>query len=92
MSIPDIMDGDHEGQACKLKRTLYVLRVAPRAWYELFSEGLTKSELTTRQFCVCVFKKEYVFLNIYLDDSLVVGKGEIVSESQTGINVNASCE
>lgn len=76
MSIPDMMNGDHEGKVCKLERTLYGLRESPRVWYELLSESLTKLGLTAVESCACIFKGEYFPLLCYVDDLLILGKDE----------------
>ncbi|KAL9249654.1 Retrovirus-related Pol polyprotein from transposon TNT 1-94-like protein [Drosera capensis] len=68
-----------EDFVCKLKKSLYVLKQAPRKWYKKFEsvicgQGYRK---TTSDHCVLVnkfFNGNFIILLLYVDDMLIVGK------------------
>ena len=64
-----------EPLVCKLKRSLYGLKVSPNLWYRKFSKILTSLGFVTYPFQSCIFKweggKVYVILIIYVDDCLL---------------------
>ena len=66
-----------EHMVCKLSRSLYGQKQAPRQWYKKFDSFMTKSGFckAEKDPC-CYFKKytdSYVFLLLYVDDMLIAG-------------------
>ena len=66
-----------EHRVCKLSRSLYGLKKAPRQWYKKIDSFMTKSGFckAEKDPC-CYFKKytdSYVFLLLYVDDMLIAG-------------------
>jgi hypothetical protein len=63
---------------CKLKKSLYDLKQAPRQWYLKFDRFMTKQGYDRCHFDNCVYFKRlengsYIILLLYVDDMLVVG-------------------
>ena len=66
-----------EHMVCKLTRSFYRLKQAPRLWYKKFDSFMIKSGFfkAEKDPC-CYFKKytySYVFLLLYVDDMLIAG-------------------
>lgn len=76
MSLPE---GYEEiNKVCRLQKALYGLKQAPLRWNEHFSNFLCKKGLTALKVEQCIFKNERgtIYLAIYVDDGLVIGKNE----------------
>ena len=62
---------------CKLTRSLYRLKKAPRQWYKKFDSFMTKSGFCkAKKDPCCYFKKyidSYVFLLLYVADMVIAG-------------------
>lgn len=67
---------DGSGRVCKLRKSLYGLKQAPRQWNAKFDEFLQRFGLTSSQCDACVYvaPKETLYLALYVDDGLVIGK------------------
>ena len=70
-----------EDKVCKLIKSLYGLKQAPRTWYEKLTEHLLK--LNFKHFnlddATLFFKKvgkTIVYLEVYVDDMLIIGNNE----------------
>ena len=66
-----------EHMVCKLTKSLYELKQAPRQWYKKFESFMTKNGFckAEKDSC-CYFMKytdSYVFLLLYVDDMLIAG-------------------
>ena len=74
---------DGSGCVCRLKRSLYGVKQAPRCWNKRFVNFMKKAGLKDRTVdpCLCYRTHEdsYLYITIYVDDGLVVGNkdGEI---------------
>ena len=71
---------------CKLKKALYSLKQAPRAWYGridsfLLSMGFTKSKADPNLY-LKVVKDEPVILLLYVDDLFLTGNEKHIMESK----------
>ena len=68
---------DKKNPVCRLKKSLYCLKQAPRQWYKKFDSFMGSNGFTRCQadHC-CYFKKfdnNFIILLLYVDDMLVVG-------------------
>ena len=67
-----------EDLVCKLKKSLYGLKHAPRQWYKKFDSFVVGHwyQRTTTNYCV-YFKRfpgeKFIILLLYVDDMLIVG-------------------
>lgn len=63
-------------QVCRLKRSLYGLKQAPRQWYEKFDHFLKKFGLRPTDYDTCIYTTTdgNLYLDLYVDDGLVIGK------------------
>ena len=67
-----------ENLVCKLTKSLYDLKQAPRCWYKRFDSFITSLEYNRLSSDHCVYHKwfgndEFIILLLYVDDMLVVG-------------------
>ena len=76
-------DGFHvpkkEHLVCKLKKSLYGLKEAPRQWYKKFDSFMMNHEYKRTVVDHCVYLKKFpdgkfVILLLYVDDMLIVGQ------------------
>ena len=63
---------------CKLKKSLYGSKQAPRQWYKKFESFMTEHKFHKTHADHCVFVKNYpegdfLILLLYVDDMLIVG-------------------
>ena len=75
---------DRKSHVCPLKKALYGLRQAPRAWYGridsfLTSLGFTKSKADSNLYFK-VMNDEPVILLLYVDDLFLIGEEKIITE------------
>ena len=61
----------NEGKVWKLKKALYGLRQAPKAWNDHVVETLKRLKFKQSKVDNCLFIKEDVFVLIYVDDILI---------------------
>jgi hypothetical protein len=74
---------DRKTHVCKLKKALYRLTKAPRAWYGridsfLTSLGFTKSKVDSNLYFK-VMNDETVILLLYVDDLFLTGEEKIIT-------------
>jgi len=69
---PDFEDQKHPDHVYKLKKSLYDLKQAPRAWYDRLSNFLIENDFKRRQVDTTLFRrtleKDILVLQIYVDD------------------------
>jgi hypothetical protein len=75
---------DRKSHVCKLKKALYVLKQAPKAWYGridnfLTSLGFTKSKADSNLYFK-VMNDEPVILLLYVDDLFLTGEEKLITE------------
>jgi hypothetical protein len=75
---------DKKSHVCKLKKALYGLNQAPRAWYGridsfLMSLGFTKSKGDSNQYFK-VMNDESLILLLYVDDLLLTGEENLITK------------
>ena len=64
---------------CKLRKSLYGLKKAPRQWYKKFESVMEEQvyKKTSSDHCMFVQKfsdNDFIILFLYVDDMLIVGK------------------
>ena len=64
------------GMVCKLNKSLYGLRTAPRKWFETFAATLTKLHFSPLPTDPCLYRRGSVFISVYVDDILLIGPDE----------------
>ena len=68
-----------EELVCKLKKSLYRLKQAPRQWYKKFDSFIENHSFSKTMSDYCVFVKkfsdnDFIILLLYVDDMLIIGK------------------
>ncbi|KAJ8492114.1 hypothetical protein OPV22_013835 [Ensete ventricosum] len=67
-----------ENLVCKLKKSLYGLKLAPRQWYKKFDSFMIENEYKRIALDHCVYIKRFgenfIILLLYVDDMLILGK------------------
>ena len=66
-----------QGTVCRLRRALYDLKQAPRAWFERFSTVVQAASFTASihdsAVCVHTFSRDRTILLLYVDDMILTG-------------------
>ncbi|XP_019082667.1 PREDICTED: uncharacterized protein LOC109125483 [Camelina sativa] len=74
---PEFVDSDHPSYVCRLRKEIYGLKKAPRAWYTKSKSYLLNLEFINSLADTSLFilrrGKTYVYLLVYVDDILVIG-------------------
>jgi hypothetical protein len=75
---------DRKSHVCRLKKALYGLNQAPRAWYDridsfLMSLGFTKSKVDSNLYFK-IMDNEPVILLLYVDDLFLIGEEKLIAE------------
>ena len=73
---------DRESHVCRLNKALYVLKQAPRAWYErtdsyLMKLGFTRSEADLNLYFKVIDDKPLILV-IYVDDLFLIGADPLI--------------
>jgi hypothetical protein len=73
---------DRKTHVCRLKKAMYALKQAPRAWYGridsfLMSLGITKSKDDSNLY-LKVMNVEPVILLLYVDDLFLIGEEKLI--------------
>eukprot|EP00253_Pinus_taeda_P024206 PITA_24206 len=73
---------DHESHVCRLKRALYGLNKAPRAWYTRIDSyftglGFTKSEANVNLYHIMVEGKPLIIV-LYVDDLILTSDDQLI--------------
>ncbi|GMF47685.1 unnamed protein product [Phytophthora fragariaefolia] len=72
------------GRVCKLRRSLYGLRQAPRIWYQVLDKYLRKCGFNRTKMDAGVYVRtagaNKVFITVYVDDLLIVGADPNIEE------------
>jgi hypothetical protein len=86
MDKPDgfVVKGE-EQKVCKLLKSLYRLKQAPKQWLEKFDTTLTSTGFAVTEANRCVYYRhggsQYVILCLYIDDILIFGTNiDIINE------------
>lgn len=70
---------DSDSPVLKLRKALYGLKEAPRSWNRKFHEFVTKNGLIRSSCDVCLYSGRNLWLVLFVDDILLVGKKEELS-------------
>jgi hypothetical protein len=73
---PGFREGGKERKVCKLLKSLYGLRQAPRIWKTLLEQILTKFGLKPLHSDSCLLVGKNLFVFVYVDDLIIAGKHE----------------
>ena len=78
MQPEGFVDPKDAGKVCKLQRSIYGLKQASRSWNQRFDQVIKSFGFVQNQQEFCVYKKasgsSVVFLVVYVDDILLMGK------------------
>ena len=77
LQIEGCITTGQENKVCKLNRSLYDLKQAPKLWHEKFDNTLLKNRFLSIEVDKCVYtkciEKECVIIALYVDDMLIFG-------------------
>jgi hypothetical protein len=81
--------GNPAENKCLLQKTLYGLKQSPREWNEVLSNYLISNNFIQSKADPCIFiqrkNQEIIFVGIYVDDIITIGKGKFVENFRTKI-------
>jgi hypothetical protein len=81
--------GDPEVDKCLLNRTLYGLKQSPREWNQVIHRYLCAEEFVQSKADPCIYVKkkneQTLFVGVYVDDIISVGKGELLTNFRTAL-------
>ncbi|XP_057514981.1 uncharacterized mitochondrial protein AtMg00810-like [Actinidia eriantha] len=79
------IDALYPQHVCKLKKALYDLKQAPRAWYDMFSKSLLAQDFinSMSDSSLFIFNKgsDIIYILVYVDDILITGSSSSLIES-----------
>ena len=85
MKQPDGFTSKNGNKVCKLQRSIYGLKQASRSWNIHFDETIKEFGFSQNKDEPCVYMKTsgsvVVFLILYVDDILIMGKDTLVLQS-----------
>ena len=62
---------------CKLKKSIYGFKQAPKQWYENFNNTLVNNDFKVNSSDTCIYSKLFgatcVIIYLYVDDMLIFG-------------------
>lgn len=80
MKQPPGFESEKKNLVCRLKKSIYGLKQAAKAWNDEIRRVLTQEKFTQSKNDVCLYSKkvhgEWVFLLIYVDDIAIVTKSD----------------
>ena len=78
---PGYVDAVHPTYVCKLHKSLYDLKQAPRAWFERFTFHLLhlgfQASFADSSLFIFQSKSTLIYLLLYVDDIIIIGKSSI---------------
>jgi hypothetical protein len=90
---PGFVANGQEGMVCKLLKSLYSLKQAPKQWREKFDRTLTSAGFVVNEGDKCVYYQygggEGVILCLYVDDILILGTSlDVIKETKDFLSNN----
>ena len=90
---PSYVDSRHPHLVCKLKKSLYCLKEAPRTWYNHFSSFLQDMGFRTCTHDTSLFTLRHprglVIVLLYVDDIVITGSSsDLISIITKGMHQN----
>ena len=73
LRLPPHWSESPKGDIVRLLKSLYGLKLAPRAWFDEYSKALREMGWNMCEREPGLFRKDNMFLSIYVDDSLIAG-------------------
>jgi len=89
MNIPEGYNIDkNKILVLQLDKSIYGLRGSPLRWCETFTEALLESGMEPLKSDPCMFKSktEELFIGIYVDDGIVIGKRKAINTLMEKLN------
>ena len=76
-----------ESKVCKLTKSLYDLKQAPKQWHEKFDSCMIENDYKSNECDKCIYSKSWNNLNViisfYLDDMLIFGSNlHVINETK----------
>lgn len=80
IKVPEGVKTKSDNKILKLNKALYGLKESPRRWNERFNVFCTNIGLKRSKYDVCLYVKENVWLILFVDDILLIGKSEDINK------------
>ena len=82
-----------EHKVCKLVKSLYGFKQAPKQWHEKFDRIILEYGFRANEFDKCLYYKEidgaHVLLSLYVDDILIFGSNlKIINDVKSYLSIN----
>jgi hypothetical protein len=82
-----------ENKVCRLRKSLYVLKKAPKQWHEKFDRTLTLAGFVVNEADTCVYYQfsggKGVILYLYVDDILIFGTSiDVINDVKSFLSQN----
>ncbi|XP_073137614.1 uncharacterized protein [Henckelia pumila] len=82
---------NEENKVCKLVKSVYGLKQAPKQWHEKFDKTMIESGFKVNECDKCIYVKEtekgYVILCLYVNDMLIIGRNDKMVKSAKKLNL-----
>ena len=80
MEQPEGFESLNPEELCLLKKTLYGLKQSPREWFQVIHLYMIEQGFVQTKADPCIYVKGKLFVGIYVDDIITVGKSESAQE------------
>src|SRR5436190_8068430 len=76
LNLPDGFQDQGDDMICRLLKSLYNLKQAPRVWAKVLREFLINYGLTRLESDHCIYVGKSLIIAIYVDDILIISKNK----------------